>query len=285
MSATTIPTVTIPKRTGRYAPTIEDAVELSGIETLHPGGAALTRRTAEVVGLGRGVRVLDVSSGRGTQSLLYASEYGADVTGLDIADEMVATARRRAAEAGIGQRVRFVQGDSQQLPFEDGEFDVVINECAVGIPDDPQRVLGEMVRVARPGGMVAIHESTWGRELSDDAKTELAERYGTTPMEQQQWLDMLGRAGLEDLHSELTPWSRPENFWKVRAERDVKGPSSVLTWPERLHTLRRIVAGFGWAGVLTVLRNERLFYGAVRAGKIGYGLYWGRKSTSAAGPR
>lgn len=39
-------------RRGLYRPTLEDAVEISGIETLHPGGFALTRRTAEVVGIG-----------------------------------------------------------------------------------------------------------------------------------------------------------------------------------------------------------------------------------------
>ena len=48
------------KRKGIYKPTIEDAIEIGGIETLHPGGFALTRRTAELGQLKEGLKVLDV---------------------------------------------------------------------------------------------------------------------------------------------------------------------------------------------------------------------------------
>jgi hypothetical protein len=54
------------KRMGFYSPTIEEAIEISGIETLHPGGFALTKRTAELADLKKGLNALDVSSGRGT---------------------------------------------------------------------------------------------------------------------------------------------------------------------------------------------------------------------------
>ncbi|MNO42728.1 hypothetical protein D3C76_329250 [compost metagenome] len=62
------------KRKGIHKPTIEDAIEISGIETLHPGGFDLTGRTAEVAELEPGMRVLDVSSGRGTQAIFYAEK-------------------------------------------------------------------------------------------------------------------------------------------------------------------------------------------------------------------
>lgn len=149
------------QRKGTYRPTIEDVVEISGIETLHPGGMPLTRRTGEVTGLGPGMKVLDVSSGRGTQAIYYAQTFGAEVTGVDLSEEMLEAARSNAGAAGVGDKVRFRHGDSQALPFEDETFDVAINECAVGIPDDSQGVLNEMVRVSKPGGAVAIHESTW----------------------------------------------------------------------------------------------------------------------------
>jgi ubiquinone/menaquinone biosynthesis C-methylase UbiE len=169
------------KRLGLYRPTIEEAIEISGIETLHPGGVALTKRTAELAELRHGLTVLDVSSGRGTQSIYYAKEFGAKVTGIDISAEMVQTAYLNAEREGIQERAQFKIGDSQDLPFEDNSFDVVINECAVGIPDDSQKVLNEMVRVVRPGGRILIHESTWRRSLSEEEKADFAERYGTTP--------------------------------------------------------------------------------------------------------
>lgn len=144
-------------RQGLYRPTVEDGVELSGMEILHPGGVPLTRRSAEVAGLRPGLRLLDVSSGRGTNAILYHQEFGVDVTGIDISPGMVEAARHRTALAGVSDRVQFHLGDSQQLPFAEDCFDAVINECAVGIPQNPARVLTEMARVVKPGGAVVIH--------------------------------------------------------------------------------------------------------------------------------
>ncbi len=263
------------KRQGLYRPTIEDAVEISGIETLHPGGFALTRRTAEVAGIRSGLKVLDVSSGRGTQAVYYAQEFGADVTGIDISKEMVQASTALAVQVGLGASVRFELGDSQALPFGDASFDIVINECAVGIPEDSQRVIDEMIRVARPGGRIAMHESTWRKPLSATEKIEIAERYGTTPLEKAEWIEMLESAGAEDIQCELDPWSAPENFWRVRKERDVTGPGDILTPAERLRLIWRILRRYGPRGVVTALRNERMFYRTVLDGSLGYGLYWG----------
>lgn len=262
-------------RRGLYRPTLEDAVEISGIETLHPGGFALTRRTAEVVGIGPNLKVLDVSSGRGTQAVYYAKEFGADVTGIDVSGEMVRTATDLAAQLGLRERVRFERGDSQALPFDDASFDIVINECAVGIPDDSQLVLDEMIRVLKPGGRIAIHESTWLESLDDAEKDEISERYGTTPLEHAEWMEMLIIAGAEQVQSELDPWSAPENFWKVRKDRNVTGPGDILTYAERARTVWRIFRRYGLRGVFTAMRNERLFYRTILEGSLGYGLYWG----------
>ncbi len=266
------------KRKGTYRPTIEDAIELSGIEILHPGGEALTRRTAEVAGLRPGLKVLDVSSGRGTLAIFYAKEFGVDVTGLDIAEEMVEAAQKLARGEGVTERVRFQLGDSQQLPFEDQSFDVVINECAVGIPDDSQRVLDEMVRVVKPGGRIVIHESTWRKPLEDAEKSELAERYGTTPLEHDEWVAMLRQAGAQQVETELEAWSAPENFWRIRQEREVKGPGDVLSIGERLTTTWRVGLRHGLRGVRRAFENERVFNRAILDGKIGYGLYWGERA-------
>jgi ubiquinone/menaquinone biosynthesis C-methylase UbiE len=191
------------KRKGLHKPTVEDAIELSGIEILHPGGFELTKRTAELCGLKEGTSVLDVSSGRGTQAIYYAKEYGAIVTGLDISEEMVRTATQSSIENGLQDKVKFILGDSQNLPFNDNVFDVVINECAVGIPDDSQKVMNEMLRVVKPNGAVAIHESTWKKSLSGKEKDEISERYGTTPLEFTEWKEMLEKAGTINIISEF----------------------------------------------------------------------------------
>ena len=265
------------KRKGLYKPTVEDAIEIGGIETLHPGGFALTKRTAELATLREGLKVLDVSSGRGTQSIFYAKEFGVDVTGLDISEEMVETAVDNAEKAGLAHKVEFRLGDSQCLPFKDHSFDVVINECAVGIPDDSQKVLDEMVRVVKPGGRILIHESTWRVKLSKEEKDEFAERYGTTPLEFDEWRAMLEKAGVKNIAYEFDQWSKPEMFWKIRKDRDVKHWFFTMTIPEKLTTLKRIFTRFGLNSVLAIIKNERAFYRTVLQGKLGYALFKGEK--------
>lgn len=267
------------KRNGTHKPTIEDLVEISGIETLHPGGMALTQRTGEVALLKPGMEVLDVSSGRGTQALYYAQTFAVQVTGVDLSAQMLTTARDRAKVAGLTDKVQFQYGDSQALPFKEGTFDAVINECAVGIPDDSQAVLNEMVRVARPGGMIVVHESTWRSTLTSHEKDALSERYGTTPLEFDEWKAMLEKAGVAGIQWEFEQWSRPEMFWNIRKDRDVSGPFRVLTLAERIRTLVRLIPEYGASGVLTAFQNERCFYKAVLTGKLGYCLFWGHRGT------
>jgi SAM-dependent methyltransferase len=269
--------VELVRRTGKYKPTIEDAIELSGIEMLHPGGRALTRRTAELAALSPGMHVLDVSCGRGTQSVFYARHFQVKVTGIDIAPQMVATARERVRLEGLAGQIQIDQGDSQNLPYPDDSFDVVINECAVGIPDDPRRVVSEMRRVAKPGARILIHESTWTKTLTRVAKDDIAERYGTTPLEREDWVNLLNEAGIRVEHVELERWSRPEMFWAVREDRKPSGFGDILTLSERLHTLKSVCVEYGCSALWTVYRNEAVFKKLVTEGIIGYGLYVGVK--------
>jgi ubiquinone/menaquinone biosynthesis C-methylase UbiE len=265
------------KRKGIHKPTVEDAIELSGIEILHPGGYELTKRTAELCELKEGMKVLDVSSGRGTQAIFYAKTFGAQVTGLDISPEMIKTATTRSLVCGVGAKVRFVLGDSQNLPFEDNTFDAVINECAVGIPDDSQKVLNEMLRVVKPKGAVAIHESTWKKSLSVIDKEEISERYGTTPLEFSEWREMLQKAGAIEIVAEFDQWSKPEMFWNIRQDRTVKSHRSVMTIREKIFTAYEVFKIYGFQGVIKVFENERYFFRAVRDGKLGYALFKGIK--------
>ena len=254
------------KRKGIHKPTIEDVIELSGLETLHPGGFALTRRTAELAGLKPGLKVLDVSSGRGTQSIFYAKEFGVEVTGVDISEEMIQSAMENAKNAGVDNLVTFKLGDSQKLPFDDNTFDIVINECAVGIPDDSQAVLNEMVRVAKPEGVVAIHESTWRAKLTDSEKDDFSERYGTTPLEYDEWISMLQKAGVKEIITEFDEWSKPEMFWKIRKDRDVEHFSKIFTRKELAATIEKITKEYGEQGVKKVLENQKIFFDAVLGG-------------------
>jgi ubiquinone/menaquinone biosynthesis C-methylase UbiE len=265
------------KRKGIHKPTIEDIIELSGLETLHPGGFALTKRTAELADLKPNIKILDVSSGRGTQSIFYAKEFDVEVVGIDLSREMVRVATENAKKAGLDNQVKFKIGDSQELPFESDTFDVVINECAVGIPDDSQKVLTEMVRVAKPGGKILMHESTWRKKISDEEKDEISERYGTTPLEYEEWIAMLEKAGVSEIITEFDEWSKPEMFWKIRKDRDVPHFSKIFSSKEMRQTIAKTIQEYGNEGVEKALENQKIFFDAIMDGKIGYCLFQGIK--------
>jgi SAM-dependent methyltransferase len=134
-------------------------VDLVGLflgDSYHPGGAELTRRLADALGLEPGQRVLDVASGIGTTALLLAAERGVEVVGVDLGERQVTRARERAETADLAGRARFEVGDAELLPVDDGSFDAVVCECAFCTFPDKPTAATELARVVRPGGRVGI---------------------------------------------------------------------------------------------------------------------------------
>jgi 2-polyprenyl-3-methyl-5-hydroxy-6-metoxy-1,4-benzoquinol methylase len=105
------------------------------------------------VGVPPGASLLDVACGSG-QLALVASRRGARVTGVDIAGNSIRVARERAqAEALPAQ---FDEGDAEALPYADASFDVVASLFGAMFAPRPDLVAQELVRVCRPGGMIAM---------------------------------------------------------------------------------------------------------------------------------
>jgi SAM-dependent methyltransferase len=100
-----------------------------------------------------GSRVLDVACGTGNTAI-PAARAGARVTGVDIAANLLDQARSRAAEEGL--QADFREGDAEQLAFADGEFDAVVTMFGAMFAPRPQMVAAELLRVCRPGGMIAM---------------------------------------------------------------------------------------------------------------------------------
>ena len=114
------------------------------------GGAS---EFVERLNLKPGMRVLDVACGTGNQSI-PAARTGADVTGVDIAPNLIEQARKRAADENL--KVQFDEGDAENLPYADAEFDVVMTMFGAMFAPRPERVAAELVRVCRPGGVIAM---------------------------------------------------------------------------------------------------------------------------------
>lgn len=105
------------------------------------------------IGIQRGARVLDVACGTGNTAI-PAARFGADVTGVDIATNLLQQAANRAKTEQL--RARFQDGDAEQLPFGDAEFDYVVTMYGAMFAPRPDRVAAELLRVCKPGGTIAM---------------------------------------------------------------------------------------------------------------------------------
>ncbi len=107
------------------------------------------------LGITRGLKVLDLGCGDGTTALPEA-KLGADVLGVDIAANLVAAGKKRAAEQGLAN-CRFQLGDASNLEgLADDTFDLVVSIFGAMFAPKPFDVAKEMVRVTQPGGRVVM---------------------------------------------------------------------------------------------------------------------------------
>ena len=108
---------------------------------------------AEAADVRAGETVLDVAAGNGNATLAAARRF-ADVTSTDYVPSLLEKGRRRAEAEGLA--VRFQVADVEALPFDDGQFDVVLSTYGVMFAPDQQRSSAEMLRVLRPGGRIGL---------------------------------------------------------------------------------------------------------------------------------
>lgn len=120
-------------------------------ETMRASGEALVQR----LGITKGLKVLDLGCGDGTTAL-PAAKLGADVLGVDIAENLVVAGNKRAAEQGLSN-CKFQEGDASNLQhLHDHTFDLVISIFGAMFAPKPFEVAKEMVRVTRPGGRIVM---------------------------------------------------------------------------------------------------------------------------------
>ena len=138
------------------------------------------RAMVRTLQLPQGSRGLDAGCGIGLQCLLLAEKVGfaGHVTGLDVSTEMLDYGREIVKEVGLSERVSFQEGDVTNLPFGNNTFDWVWSVDCVGYGPETVPWLRELVRVAKPGGIVAI--AAWSSEKMLPGYPRLEARLGAT---------------------------------------------------------------------------------------------------------
>lgn len=125
------------------------------------GASIVSERLVELARIEPGDRVLDVACGYGEPALTAARRVGADgeVVATDIAAEMLAFGRERAAAMGL-ENVRFVESDAASLQFPEGSFDAATSRWGIIFEPEPEATAARIRGFLKPGSRLAI--SSWG---------------------------------------------------------------------------------------------------------------------------
>ncbi len=135
--------------------TVED---LAPIDQFHIRGRQATLALAQEISLNEGMRVLDIGSGLGGACRDLARGFGCQVTGIDLSAEYCRVAAMLTRRLGLDSRVRYRQGNALDMPFAEGNFDVLwMQHAGMNIPAK-EELCREMWRVLKPGGVLALYE-------------------------------------------------------------------------------------------------------------------------------
>jgi SAM-dependent methyltransferase len=168
---------------GCCAPSPADATGVFGGMLYEPDAAPQAALAASlgcgvptaVAELHAGETVLDLGAGAGADVLISARRVGPTgrAIGVDMTDEMLALARRNAADAGV-ENVEFVKGYIEELPLADATVDVVISNCVINLSADKPKVIGEAARVLRRGGRFAVSDVIADADMDESTRADMA---------------------------------------------------------------------------------------------------------------
>jgi SAM-dependent methyltransferase len=184
--------------------TLDQRGELPDAAALASLGCGNPTAVAE---LKEGETVLDLGSGGGIDVILSAKRVGPTgrAYGLDMTDEMLALARKNAADAGITNAI-FLKGLIEQIPLPADSVDVVISNCVINLSTDKAEVLLEMSRVLKPGGRLGISDIVAEDRLTEEEQAERGSYVGCIAgaLSKSEYEVGLEAVGFEDISVEFT---------------------------------------------------------------------------------
>lgn len=142
-------------------------------ETLRPGGLKLTARLAEIAAIREDYAVLDIACGKGITAFFLARECNCQVIGIDLSDKMISLCRNKAEGERLADRVSFLLGDGENLPFCDCSFDVVISECSFSLFPNKEIAARDIRRVLKSGGKLVMTDVILRGEVTKELKTQM----------------------------------------------------------------------------------------------------------------
>ncbi|KDR95516.1 Methyltransferase domain-containing protein [Peptoclostridium litorale DSM 5388] len=241
--------------------------------TKHGGGRSATDKLAVLCKIDSDSYVLDVGCGPGMSSCHIAENYGCKVVGIDISEKMIQHARERANRKGLEDIVEFKVADAQNLPFEEGLFDVVISESVTAFLDDKTRGISEYARVLKSSGYVGINEITWMGEPDLDVADFMKRAMGgVVPETMSSWIGLLENGGFH----EITALNYEMKIFRQWLN-EVRGLEARDYMRFTLKLLSLIVKSNEYRSIMKDMVKDSLSIPKRFLKSWGYGIYVGKK--------
>lgn len=161
----------------------------------------------QFAGIKPGDSVLDLGSGAGNDCFVARAIVGESgkVTGLDFTDAMVAKANENNQKLGF-TNVEFVQGDIEEMPLPDNQFDVIVSNCVLNLVPDKNKAFAQMMRVLKPGGHFCVSDVVIKGNLPEKLQKD-AEMYAgcvSGAIEMNEYLEIIRKQGFKNtsIHKE-----------------------------------------------------------------------------------
>ncbi len=212
-----------------------------GRTRVRPGGKRATEWLLSKADFTASTRVLEVACGTGTTSIDIARAYGCHVEAVDLDENALAVARKRAQEAGLAEKIAFQQATAMALPFADESFDVLINEGMLTVlpPAGKAKCIQEYLRVLKPDG-VLLTQDICRKQGGAQAETGL--------LTAEDWQALMQEQGLKDikiLRGELLLMNLDaivaDEGWQQTARILQKAvqPENIARWQEIYNTFQK----------------------------------------------
>ncbi len=232
-----------------------DLIRLSPRALFPPGGRELYRQIALLTDMDEGSEVLVAACGTGLTLEFFVREFGVQGSGVDEDPVLIEEAEARVRASGLQGRIQLQCGSMESLPYRDGVFDVVVAELGLTASADPMKAIGELARVVRPGGRVALVHLVWKAPVDRERREVLSRHLGARPLMLVELKRGLRESGVKNLHSEA--WSDESTAFRPHVKKPFPDFAELFSVPEKLGILRRAWSRWGWRGVRTALARER----------------------------
>ena len=149
-----------------------------------------------------GDSVLDLGSGAGNDCFVARAIVGetGKVTGIDFTDAMTEKARANNVKLGF-TNVEFIQGDIEEMPLGDNQFDVIVSNCVLNLVPDKAKAFSEIFRVLKPDGHFCVSDvvikGTLPEKLLKDAEMYAGSVSGASNMDD--YLEIIRNQGFKDI--------------------------------------------------------------------------------------